>query len=167
MNSQVANPIAEFDPEVQKAVDGLLHLGYLTTEVEFAGHSFGLRTLRVEEELAASKAVEPFRNTLKEPEAWMTAQVGLALTHVDGEDDFCPPAGPDRNSFARARFQYMGKWFMPTIEYLFGEFAELLKEQQMAIGAISDLSIRTRPSFSPSADSLTGPGTSSEPTWES
>jgi hypothetical protein len=164
MESSVTNPMAEFPQEVQDAVDGLLHLGFLENpDVQFSGHTFGLRTLRLEEEMAAAKVIEPFRNTLKEPEAWMAAQVGLALTHVDNDDSFCPPAGPDRVAHARSRFQYMGRWYAPTIEFLFSEYAELLNQQSRAVAAMQGLSMRGRPTFSPLADSLSAPGTSGAP----
>lgn len=158
--SQVVNPFEEFEEDVREAVDGLLHLGHLEAEVEFAGHTFGLRTLRVAEELAAAKAMEPYRDTFKEPEAWMAAQVGLALTHVDGEDDFCPAAGPDRVAFARARFQYVTtKWYQPTVEYLYLAYTSLLKKQVNAIRAVQDLSQRDLRTSLPWADSLSDKGT--------
>jgi hypothetical protein len=163
--SKVENPFDQFDQPTRDAIDGLIHLGELSTEVEFCGHTFGLRTLRADEEIAAAKIVDSFRGTLREPQAWAAAQVALALTHVDHAEDFCPAIGPDKVSFARARFQYItSNWYQPTIDFLFGEYAELLEKQVIAIRAVQDLSNRSRPTFSPLPDSLTGQGTSDEPT---
>lgn len=153
----------QFDPEVQADVDGLIHLGALFDEVEFCGHTFGIRTLRLGEELAASKVVEPFRNTLKEGEAWASAQVALALTSVDGDENFCPQAGPNQDAYARARFQYLGKnWFWPTVEYIYANFARLQDRQVAAIRAYQDLSQRDRPTSWPSVDSLIAQGISDD-----
>lgn len=157
--SQV-NPFDEFGPEVSESIDGLLHLGEISSEIEFCGHTFGLRTLRADEEIASAKVVESYRETLKEAEAWAAAQVGMALTHLDGNPDFCPAIGPDKVSFARARFQYVtSNWYPPTINYLYGEYVKLLEKQIAAIRAAQDLSPRSQPTFLPSLDSLNDPGT--------
>lgn len=162
-----ANPFEKFDPRVRLAVEGLIYLGSLTKEVEFCGHSFGLITIKPAWEFAGAKAIEDFRNTLKEPEAWISVQIGLALTHIDGEEDFCPQAGPDRVAHAKARMNYLtSNWYMPTIHYLFQEYTTLLEEQAEAIRAVQDLSKRGLLTSWPSADSLTEPGISdSEIDW--
>ena len=157
--STVENPLEDLSFEVQEAVEGLLYLGELSTDVEWCGHTIGLRTLRVDEEIAAAKAMDSFRNTLREPEAWAAAQLGLAITHIDGDDTFCPPVGPDKMSFARARFQYVtSKWYWPTIDHLFFEYQQLGKRQLEAVRAVQDLSARSPLTFSPFADSLNEPG---------
>lgn len=148
------NDLAQFPPEVRVAVEGLIHLGELSEDFTFAGHTFTLRTLRAGEEIAAAQAIQTFRDTLKEPDAWMAAQVGLALVEIDGEGDFCPQAGPDLAQFARARFNYVTKnWYWPVIQYLFRCYSTLLEKQLDAIQVMQDLSPRSQPIFSPSADS--------------
>jgi hypothetical protein len=150
----------EFPPEVQEAVDGLIHLGELSKDFEFCGHTFGLRTLRAQEEMAAAKAVEPFKDTLKEPQAFASSQVALALTHVDGNEAFCPQAGPNQTAFAVARFNYITQnWYWPTIEFLYTCYVDLLQVQIEAIRTTQDLSQRGRPMFSHSADSSSDLGT--------
>ena len=161
MESQVAE--SEFDLDLAAPVEGLIHLGRLEEDFEFAGHTFGLRTLTMAEEIAAAKVVEPFRNTLKEPEAWAAAQVGLALTHVDGDEEFCPQAGPDQTAFARARLNYIStNWYWITIDALFRFYAELLQKQIEAVRQIQDLPGRGLPISWPSADSFSEPGISNE-----
>lgn len=160
MNSEVSNdPFSEFGTEISQAVEGLVFLGRLTKDVEWCGHTFGLKTLTVNEEMAAAAAVQEFRSTLKEPEAWITSQIGLALTHVDGDESFCPPIGPDLTAFAKARFKWIGEnWYWPTVEMLFEEYSGLLEKQVKAIRAVQDLSSRSLPSLSPLEDSLNLPG---------
>lgn len=165
MSQVSSDPFDQFDQSIREDVDGLIHLGELSKDVEFCGHTFGLRTLRIDEEIAAAKAIDSFRETLKEPEAWQASQVGLALTHIDGDSDFCPPIGPDKTALARARFQYVtSKWYQPTIDYLFSEYVTLLEKQLTATRAVQDLSQRSQPTFSPSLDSLTESGIFNEPT---
>jgi hypothetical protein len=165
MESSV-NPFSDFDPQVAADVEGLIHLGALSTTVEFCGHEFTLRTLRVGEEFAAAAAVpESVRGTLKEAHAFATAQVALALEVVDGDDSFCPQAGPDEDAYAKARFNYVKKrWFWPTLDFLYAEYAKLLDRQLDAIRAMQDLSGRNLRTPWPSADSLSVPGISSDET---
>jgi hypothetical protein len=156
------NPFDSMDQDIRSAVEGLIYLGELEEEVEFCGHTFGLKTLRAYEEMAAASVVEKFRNTLKEPEAWAAAQVGLALTHIDGETDFCPSIGPDSSAFAKARFNYISrKWYWPTIQFLYNEYTRIQGKQLGAIRAVQDLSNRSLPTSSSSADSSEKQDTSS------
>lgn len=165
VEEEFENPFEAFDPEVRLAVEGLIHLGALTKDVEFCGHTFGLRTLLPADEIAAAKSIEDFRGTLKEPEAWASALVGVALTHVDGEEDFCPPVGPSKTSFAKARFNYVtSNWYWPTIEWLHREYVSLVSKQIEAVRAMQDLSAGSLPMSSPSADSYFGPGIFSDMT---
>lgn len=163
MEESTVNPMDEFDPEVRVAVDGLIHLGALSTDVDFCGHTFGIRTLRTAEELAASIVLEPYRGTIQEPRAWASAQVGLALTHIDGDDQFCPAAGPNLEDFARARLRYVTQnWFWPTIDTLFVEYTTLLERQVRAVRAWQDLSTGALPTSPPLADSSSRQGISVE-----
>lgn len=160
---EVTNPLAEFPPEVRVAVDGLIHLGQLDEDFEFCGHTFGLKTLKAGEEIAASAAVQHLRGTIKEPDAWAAAQVALALTHVDDDPDFCPPAGPDQVAYAKARYNYLVKsWYTPTILFLFQCYSTLLDKQVEAIRQLQDLSDRSPHISLPSGDSFSEPGTLSE-----
>lgn len=165
MEDSVSNPLEEFPSQVRADVEGLIYLGAISDEVEFCGHSFGLRTLRAGEEMAAALAADPFMKTAKAAEAWASAFAGLALTHVDGDDEFCPQAGPDKKAFARARFAYItDNWFQPTIDHLFACYARLLDRQVEAVRAMQDLSARSLHTSSPSADFLREPGISAEQT---
>jgi hypothetical protein len=161
------SPFERFDPQVREAVDGLIHLGYLETDpIEFAGHTFVLRTLKGDEELAVGRVAGYYIDTPVANKAWIWAHVAMALTEVDGDGAFCPALGPDREEFARARFKYCTqRWHWPLAEYLWVEFARLLQLQADALRAIQDLSERGRLISSPYADSLTEQGTSGE--WTS
>lgn len=145
-----------FPDEVNDDVDGLIWLGYLEDSVEFCGHEFVLRTLRLEEEILAGLISKDYVDTIGQAKAWIAAQVALALVSVDGEDAFCPPAGPDRKAYARARFKYVStNWFEPTVNFLYSKYAELVGRQSQALEEMENLSKESRITFMASPDSLT------------
>jgi hypothetical protein len=155
---QPQDPFQGFSPEIRQDLEGLTHLGYLEDSFSFCGHHFVVKTLRGEEELAASLAIQEYRNTLKEPEAWVWANVALSLKSVDGDENFCPPIGPDVNDYARARLKYCtSKWFYPLAEYIWVEHCIPLQQRQLrALEALQGLSKRDRNPSSPKSDSSTG-----------
>lgn len=153
--------LASFPDDVREDVDGLIWLGYLEDGFDFCGHHFVIRTLRGDEELLAALVAKDYTDTLGQSRAWAWAQIALALVAVDHQDDFCPPAGPDKKSYARARFNYVTtNWYWPTAQYIFGRYAELLERQAAAVEAMEDFSQGNLPTFMPFADSLTDRGDS-------
>lgn len=154
-----------FEPHIYESVEGLIHLGAISDDFEFAGHTFGLRTLTVAEEIAAGVVVKPFKDTLREANAWAAAMVALALTHVDGDPDFCPQAGPDQTAYAKARLNYISSnWYWPTIAALFQHYGTLQARQLETIRAVQDLPQRGLPTSLPSVDALNDQGISSDAT---
>lgn len=154
----------EFPEEVMEDVEGLLWLGYLEDTVEFCGHEFVIRTLRLEEEMLAGLVTKEYVETLAQAKAWIAAQVGLALVSVDGDENFCPPAGPGTKDYARARFKYVtSNWYEPTINYIYSKYAELVERQVFALQEMENLSQESRITFTASPDSLTNKADSTEP----
>ncbi len=155
------NPFANLSPPIHQRVEGLMSLGKLTDEVEFCGHRFGIRTLYGNEELLAGLLAKDHEGALTQPKAWVWAHLALAITHIDGKEDFCPPIGPDEEAHARARFNYLTKrWFWPTAEFIFQRWNDLQRQQAEAIQAVRDLSTRSLRPSSPSQSSLNEPGDS-------
>jgi hypothetical protein len=148
-----------FKPEVAAAVDGLVHLGYLEDTVEFCGHRFGIRTLYGYEDLLVGLLTKEYTETVAQAKAWTIAHVALALTHVDGQTDFCPPAGYSDLDNARGRFEYVARnWQFPTTDAIFKRFAALVARQAEAYEAMQDFSTRSLRKPSPSQSSLNEPG---------
>lgn len=162
------DPFELFDPQIRESVRGLSFIGYLEKTVKFCGHSFTLRTLRPGEKAAIATAVQPWRETLMESVVWANAHVGLALTSVDDDEAFCPQIGPELNSFARARLNFVTNpetgWFQPTLDFLYTEYLNLEAEVLRAIEELQNLAQRNQQSSLPFADSLTEPGTSADET---
>jgi hypothetical protein len=150
-----------FPEDVIEEVEGLLWLGYLEETVDFCGHEFVIRTLRLEEEILAGLITKDYIETLAQAKAWVAAQIGLALVSVDGDPDFCPQAGPNKKDYARARFHYVSSnWFEPTINYLYVKYTGLIERQLAAIQEMENLSQGSRITFMASPDSLTDRGDS-------
>lgn len=158
--------LEDFPPEVREDVEGLLWLGYLEDEFDFCGHSFVIRTLRGDEELLATLVCKEWVESLGQTRAWVWAQIALALIAVDGDDAFCPPTGPDKRAYARARFQYTQRWYWPVAEHIFAKYVELQKRQSEAFKRVEDLSQGNLPMFSPSVGSSTEAGDSEEKPME-
>jgi hypothetical protein len=134
---QAPRSLDEFPEEVREDVEGLAWLGYLEDSFDLFGHSFVVRTLKGDEELLAGLLTKDYESTMTQGKAFAWANVALSLVSVDGDEDFCPEIGPDRQANARARFN--------------------------AARAVRDLSTRSQQIFSPSPDSSTDPGDSENP----
>lgn len=134
------NPIFEgMRQEDANNVTELVKLGHLSRDYEFCGHTFGLQTLRADADLAVGVALKDWQDNAKQPQMWAAAHVGMALTHIDGDDAFCPPTGPNKGQFAKARLAWVtGNYFMPVIMYLYERYCDLLEEQQRAIEALQE-----------------------------
>lgn len=163
--SQVLEPqgFDSFPPDIREDVDGLVWLGYLEDDFEFCGHQFTIRTLRGDEELLAAQLTKEYVETLGQSRAWAWAIVALSLVAVDGDEAFCPPAGPDKRNYARARFNYVtSKWYWLTARTLFDRYTALQERQAKALEAVEDLSPGNLTTFTPFAGFSTDRGDSQE-----
>lgn len=152
---------AQFPDRVQEDVEGLIWLGYLEEAFDFCGHNFVIRTLRGEEELLAAAVTKEYVETLGQSRAWVWAVISLSLVSVDGDEAFCPPIGPDRQAYARARFAYVTQnWYWPVAAAIFQRYTALQERQTEAVEAVEDLSQGNLPMFTPFADSSTDKGDS-------
>ena len=153
------DPFSLFSDQVRLAVRGLAFIGQLQKEVEYCGHTFTLKTLLPAEKAAVSIVVHPWRGTISEGEVWANAQVALALTSIDGDNEFCEKAGPDINEFAKARLNYATKsWYQPTLSLLYARYLELEQEALDGIRELQDLSERNLDPSPPSPGFSIDPG---------
>lgn len=146
--SSIEQAIDENEP------DTLDDLSAVNREVTYGGHTWGLRTLLPWEEAAAAQAVQKlgFRGSLKEPDMWMAAIIGLATTHEDGDDEFCPRSSPDDFVYAAQRLRYHSqKWHSPFTEYLFAQYTDMQRELFERIQRVENLSMGGMSAFVPLA----------------
>jgi hypothetical protein len=165
---KLINPFEIFSERTRENVVGLSYVGHLERSVTFCGHTFVLKTLRPSEKAAVATAIQPWRETLAESIAWANGHVGLALVSVDGDDSFCPPAGPDIAAHARARLNYVTNpetgWYQPTLDFLFNFYLSVEQEVLNAVQEFQDLADGSQQVSQPSADSLIALGTSTDET---
>jgi hypothetical protein len=151
------DPFELFSEQLRIPVRGLTYIGHIQRDISFCGHTFTLKTLRPSEKAAVALAVQPWRDTIAEPEVWAHALVGLALVAIDGDDTFCPPAGPDLTKFARARLNHLTDsehgWYPPTLAHLYSQYLALETEALAAVEELRNLSEGNRGQSLPSPDS--------------
>lgn len=163
---ETQTPFDAFPEAAREDIDGLIWLGYLEDRFSFCGHDFVVRTLRGDEELLAGLVMKDYIDTLGQPKAHVWSTIALALVAVDGADDFCPPATPNKPDYARARFQWVtANWYWPTALAIFNKYSTLLERQQEALDALEDFCSGSLPTFMPGAGSWSGK-VSSEPPAE-
>ncbi len=134
---------------------GLLVLGALDKEVEWGGHAFRIRTLKVGEELAVTLIIKDYTETVGQMKAYATATVAAALEQVDGRP-LIAPLGPDIRASVRQRYEYIrDNWYWPTIEFLYTEYLELLQRQIKAMEELEGKSEGSLPTSTDLVDSLT------------
>jgi len=154
--SVVEESVDRFPDEVTEDVDGLLWLGYLEDVVEFCGHEFVIRTLRLEEDMLAGLLTKEYKDSMSEAKAFITAQIAMSLVSVDHDEDFCPAIGPNTKDHARARFNYNAKnWYEPTVAFLYSKYADLVERQASALREADFLSKEGLGSFTALPDYLT------------
>lgn len=140
VENEVSNPVFEgFEQSVADNTVELINLGALERDFEFCGHTFGLKTLRADEDFAVGAALKEWQDTAKAAQVWGAAHVAMALTHIDGDTAFCPPIGPNKTAFAKARLKWLTEnTYWPTINFLYEKYADLLDEQQKVHQVVQD-----------------------------
>lgn len=158
----------QFPDAIRDDVDGLAWLGHLQTTVHMWGHSFTLQTLKANEELEAALIAKEYQDSFGQVKAHAWAHLAMSVVAVDGDENFCPPIGPDVRKHATAKFRYMTEnWYWPIGEFLFGEYVELVQRQTEALEALEDLSPRSRQTSKPTPDSSNEQGDSAVTSTES
>lgn len=160
------DPLSLFSSEIQTPVEGLMYLGQLTETVHFCGHTFEIKTLRPQDKFAISLVLQPYRNTIHEVDAYQALHVGVAVTAIDGDENYCPAIGPDLEGLVRGRLKYVSEnWYPPTIEHIWGRYMLLEATSARAIAELDRLSQRGQPTDSPPwLDSLNALGLSDDET---
>jgi hypothetical protein len=96
---------------------------------------------------------------------WMAAALGLALTHIDGDSEFCPRSSPNDETYARQRMQYMAKeWSFPFHGRLFSEYTDMQQELLQRVERVENLSQGAMNAFMPLGDFSTDKDTSPDET---
>lgn len=153
----VTDPFDELEADTKRDIDQLIDQGCLSEGFSFGGHSFVIKTLNAAEANASVIAMQRWQGTLREPQAYMQATVGLALFSFDGDADFHRRVG-DLVTHATKRFEWVAENFDDAIvANVFNRYNELDKRRIAARHAIANL-----PTPGPEPSKL-WPGSSTEP----
>lgn len=108
--------------------------------------------------------MKEYVETLGQAKAMVWSTIALALVAVDGAEDFCPQATPNKKDHARARFQWVSSnWYWPTAIAVYNKYSELLKRQQESLEALEDFCNGSLSTFMPGAGSWSAKASSEVP----
>lgn len=127
---------AEFPVEFRKDFEGLLYLGKLTDSFEWLGHRFVITTVPVDRVLEVSLLHQEYATTIGDPKAYQTLMVAACIESVDGRQ--LPSAlGPDEPDLVH-RFNYVKRWYDPTIAVIYDRFLVLEARVEEVIRAMGE-----------------------------
>lgn len=128
-----------FDPRYKEDFEGLMFLGALQADFSFVGHKFRIRTLTVDELLAAARIIKEYEGTVADTRAYATVMVALSVISVDGIGLPAPIAEDGDYSWAWERFNYVkAKWFPYTIDYVYERYLMLEERSRNVINQMVD-----------------------------
>lgn len=124
----------EFSDDIHNDVEGLLLLGYLTTNATIFGHTFVLKTLTRGERLAVTQFVREYEDSLGIGQALETASLALAIINVDGRPLSIPLGDADRSPATTLVRNYskISQWYDPVLDSLYMEYQELQQRMTAA-----------------------------------
>jgi hypothetical protein len=133
----------------------LARLGYLTKEVDWCGHTFTIKTLDLEEEIATGKISSQYEGSVAQYKATLTSLVAASLVVVDGTPFMPYLADEPAELFIMRRYNKVKHWFWPTVEFLAKAHNELAKEAADEMDGLQKKLSRSQRTSSDLSESLT------------
>lgn len=129
------NETGPFDERYKDDFEGLAFLGALEARFSYIGHKFVIRTLTVDELLAAGRIIGEYQDTPAGTRAYATVMVALSVVSVDGKGLPSPIGeGDDAYSWARERFDYVkARWFPFTVDFVYERYLLLEGRTQQVL----------------------------------
>jgi hypothetical protein len=114
------------DPRYKDDFNGLMFLGYLTDEFDWAGHRFSIRTLNTDAMLEVALWCKKYEATIADSRAYATAVVAASIELLDGRPLYrtLGPGG-DNAKDLELRIAVVRRWFRWTIDYVYSRSLEL------------------------------------------
>lgn len=137
VQSEEPEPVEEeaFAPQTHRDVISLLRLGRIEDSFELYGHSFVMRTLNIEEEIAVDELLNVKFTSIYNEKAMKTAYVSAGLSLVDGEPLTRSLGMSESNDLARS-YDRVKKWYRPIIEKLHERYLMLEVRQVEALAEL-------------------------------
>jgi hypothetical protein len=151
------DPFDQLDRQTKSDIDQIVDQGCLSEGFTFGGHSFVIKTLNSAEANAAALAMQQYKSSVREVQAWMQATVGLCLVSLDGDAEFHIRVG-DLNTHARKRFEWAGELDDVIISFVYTRYNNLDQRRIAARQAVANLPIPGQSPSMPWPASSTGPG---------
>ncbi len=112
-----------FPPEHVEPLKGLLYLGFLSDEIEYAGHMFHIRTLTEGEILRIGQLMKAYRGTVTEVEARKMYTVAACILDVDGEQVYRAYEEGHDQIYEKAKV--VKHWYPATVNAVYNAYIEL------------------------------------------
>ena len=112
-----------FPPEYVEPLRGLLFLGAVEEEFEYAGHTFLMRTLKEGEVLRIGQLMKPYRDTVAELDAQRLFTVAASIVSVDGEtlvEDY-----KEDYDLIYEKANVVKSWYHSVIVYLYAKYIDM------------------------------------------
>lgn len=123
-----------FPQEHVEPLRGLLFVGKLEHEFEFAGHTFAIRTLTEGEYLRIGQLTKSYKGTSVEPDARLTFIVAACIERVDGEPIYTPIS--DEYDLIYEKAKVVKKWYPAVIAKVFSEYNTIEKTAREVIESL-------------------------------
>ncbi len=113
--------LPEFDPEYRKPFEGLLFIGKVSRTFKWLGHTFVIRTPRIDEILEIGQLHEPYNTSVADVKAYQTLLLAAIIETVDGQP--LPIPFSDDVSLIQSKFDYIKRhWYPWTLDKLYEEY---------------------------------------------
>jgi hypothetical protein len=113
--------LPEFDPKYRLQFEGLLFIGKVSRTFRWLGHTFVIRTPRIDEILEIGQLHEPYNTTVADVKAYQTLLLAAIIETVDGQP--LPIPITDEVSLIASRFDYIKRhWYPWTLDKLYEEY---------------------------------------------
>lgn len=113
--------LPEFDPKYRTPFEGLLFIGKVSRTFKWLGHTFVIRTPRIDEILEIGQLHEPYNTSVADVKAYQTYLLATIIETVDGQ----PLPLPISNdvSLIASKADYIKRhWYPWTVDKLYDEY---------------------------------------------
>ena len=128
-----------FPKEHKTPLMGLLFLGYLEDEFDYAGHRFVIHTLTQGELLIASNLIERYESTIGRNRAYKASILACAVKSVDGQPLYQPLSESEaKEDMTRKAFDVVLQWFPNVVDELYDRFEHLDRQVSSVVKSLGE-----------------------------
>lgn len=122
----------------------LIHIGSMTRSFEWAGHTFIIRTLKIEEEIAIGQIIKPYAGSITEDKAAVTAIAAACIETIDGQP-LIVQIQKDPVVHLQEKYKALvTHWHWPVAKKINEEYILLQQEMMKVVEETANLSVGDR-----------------------